>query len=169
MHLHKILLVEKTFLALDYVVKAKNFDEAMIRLEQALPCLLHLENRISEALIEHILRHGLRLREGDSEMESDFVTQVETLMNTQIFGSIGCASLWSFPLNSNGTVGKVKFANWRARKVIDDYELLVKVFLSGVDVAVERQLWIDAVNSYRLCIKVCNYILFMLCYLLSFN
>jgi hypothetical protein len=43
--LQEVLLVEKTFLALDNVVKAKTFEEAMIRLEQAIPCLLHLENR----------------------------------------------------------------------------------------------------------------------------
>ena len=63
-HLQEILLVEKTFFALDYVVRAHNFEEAMICLEQALPCLLHLENRTSEALIQHLLRLGLRLPEG---------------------------------------------------------------------------------------------------------
>jgi len=153
MHLHEILLVEKSFLALDYVVKAKNFDEAMIRLEQALPCLLHLENRISEALIEHLLRRAFRLREGDSSSLTELIQDIELVMNTQIFGSIGCASLWSCPLNPNGTVGKVKFANWRARKVIEDFHLLVNVCFPDDEMQLERQKWIEAQTSYTLCIK----------------
>jgi hypothetical protein len=159
-HLQEVLLVERTFVALDFVVKARNFEEAMIRLEQALPCLLHLENRTSEALIEHLLRFGLRLREGDATSTTEFVLSVESLMNTVIFGSIGCSSHWSFPLNSNGTIGKVKFANWRARKVIEDFQLLVDVCVFGDDREAERMKWMGMVTSYRNTILVsCTYVL----------
>ncbi len=105
-HLHEILLVEKTFLVLDYVVRAKNYDEAMIHLEQALPCLLHLKNRISKAILEHLLLRAFRLREGNSSLQEELVKAVELEMNIQIFGTLGCSSFWSCPLNSNGAIGK---------------------------------------------------------------
>ena len=152
-HLHEILLIEKTFLSLDYVVNAKTFDDAMIRLEQALPCLLHLENRTSEAIIEHLLRRGVRLREGNSASTLEFISSVESVMNSDIFGSLGCSSLWSFPLNADGTVGKVKLANWRARKVIQDFEILIDLCLAGDTLHDERNQWMRILTSYRLCIK----------------
>lgn len=160
--LHEVLLVEKTYLALDYVVKAKSFEEAMIRLEQALPCLLHLENRVSEAIIEHLLCRGLRLREGNASSTSSFISAIEYAMNNEIFGSVGCPSLWKFPLNPNGTVSKIKFANWRARKVIEDIQLIVDLCLSGDEYEVERDNWLQAIYSYQLCIKVCFHIFFPL-------
>ncbi len=85
-------------------------------------------------------------------------------MNTVIFGSIGCSSHWSFPLNSNGTIGKVKFANWRARKVIEDFQLLVDVCVFGDHREAERMKWMGMVTSYRNTILVsCTYVLLSVC------
>jgi hypothetical protein len=99
--------------------------------------LLHLENRTSETIKEHLLRRGIRLREGNSSSQSEFISAVEILFNTEIFGRLGCSSLWSCPLNPNCTIGEIKFANWRARKVIDDFHLLLDLCLSGDDLELE--------------------------------
>ena len=100
-----------------------------------------------------MLRRGVRLREGNSASTLEFISSVESVMNSDIFGSLGCSSLWSFPLNADGTVGKVKLANWRARKVIQDFEILIDLCLAGDTLQDERNQWMRILTSYRLCIK----------------
>jgi hypothetical protein len=55
-NLREILLVKKSYELVNEVLAECNDEQAMIRLEQALPCLFHLENRMSETIIEHLLR-----------------------------------------------------------------------------------------------------------------
>ena len=67
-------------------------------------------------------------------------------------------------MNPNGTVGKIKFADWRAHKVIDDIALLlVDLCLLADDHEVEHNKWLMAINLFQLCITVCC------CILLSYN
>jgi hypothetical protein len=152
--LNEVLLVEQSFLLLDSIINATNFDEAMIRLEQALPCLLHLENRSSETIIEHLLRRGLRLREGNKAATEELIAAVERIMNEEIFGMVGCSSLWSFPLNENGTIAKIKFANWRARRVINEIDQIIDVCIPGEDADIERNKWQTTISLYRRTIQV---------------
>jgi len=63
-------------------------------LEQALPCLLHLENWVSETLIEHLLWRGLRWREGNVASTSALIAAVEyamkkilELLSAHLYGS----------------------------------------------------------------------------------
>jgi hypothetical protein len=57
----------------------------MIRLEKAIPCRLDLENRISEALIYHLIQKGIRLREEDKEATEELLVGVESLMIESFF------------------------------------------------------------------------------------
>jgi hypothetical protein len=43
------------------VVACNNLDDAMIIIEKAIPCLLHLENGTSEPMIFHLIQNGLQL------------------------------------------------------------------------------------------------------------
>jgi hypothetical protein len=140
---------------LDTIINANNFDESMIRLEQAVPCLLHIENRTSEAVIEHVLRRALVLREGNRAACDELISGVESLINTDILGSTGCGSLWCVPINHDGTLGKIKFANWRARRVINDAEDIIAICFSGVNWLEERNRWCNVIHLYRRTMKVC--------------
>ncbi len=57
--LHELLLVEERWRLIIGVLEAKTKKEAMVRLEKAVPCILHLENRVSEAIIHRLLQKGL--------------------------------------------------------------------------------------------------------------
>jgi uncharacterized protein CbrC (UPF0167 family) len=149
LQLHEVLMIEKKYELLTHILAASNLDEAMIRLEQALPCLLHLENRTSETLIEHLLRRGLSLREGDRRRTTEFIQSVEDIMNQSIFGSVGCSSNWKFPLSDDGTMGKVKLANWRARRVIEEIVDIVHVCIPGNDGQPEQEKWLSTFAAYR--------------------
>ena len=61
--LSECLLTENTYKILCKVLAANSLDEAMVRLEKAIPCLLHLENRSSEAIISRLVHRGWELRE----------------------------------------------------------------------------------------------------------
>jgi len=159
LQLHEVLVVEKKHEMLSHILSASNLDEAMIRLEQALPCLLHLENRTSETLIEHLLQRGLYFREGDRSSTADFIKSVEDIINQTIFGSVGCSSNWKFPLSDDGTMGKVKLANWRARRVIEEITDIVHICIPGENRLPEKEKWLSTLSAYRQTIKVCFFCL----------
>ena len=152
--LAEILLVEKSFQLVTEVVSASNLDEAMTWLEQALPDLLHLENRSSETIIEHLLRRGISLRECDKQLTEQLIKEVECIMNEEIFGTVGCRSNWKFPVNEDGSMGPIKFANWRARRVVGNLDPLIELCLPGDGRAAERNQWMEAVTAYQATIQV---------------
>jgi hypothetical protein len=131
LHLYEILIIEERLKLLTNILSAKSLDDAMIRLEQALPDLLHLESRSSEAIISHLLRMGYHVREGDKQLLNQFFNDIQRIINERIFGSPGCASNWTFPLSPDGTVGEIKFANWRSRKIIESIDEIIEVCLPG--------------------------------------
>jgi hypothetical protein len=50
--LHEVLITEHRYSLLKGLCESKTKEEAMILLEKAVPCLLHLENRVSECIIQ---------------------------------------------------------------------------------------------------------------------
>ena len=126
----------------------------MIRLEQALPCLLHLENRTSEAIIAHLLRAGYNLREGNKEQTDQYIAAVQLIINEGIFGNPGCASNWIYPINKDGSMGDTKFANWRARRIVERIDDIIEVCLPGDERLAQRQQWSQTCAAYRSTIEV---------------
>ncbi len=153
-NLHELLLVEKRYHLILSILDCSNLDEAMIRLEQALPCLLHLENRPSETIIEWVLRFGLALCEGSNQEITAFIAEIESIINENIFGSVGCASNWKFPINDDGTMGKVKLANWHARKILQEIGAIVNCSIPGEDRHEEHSKWMLAITAFQRAIQV---------------
>ena len=85
--------------------------DAMIKLEQAVSCILHLENRCSECIVHHLLLKGLHHREGNPAAVKETVTEVEHLFNRFLFGDDETPSNWRLPIE-DGVLGEVKFTNW---------------------------------------------------------
>jgi hypothetical protein len=48
-----VRLSEQAFKLANEVLGSNNLEQAMVKLDKTIPCLLHLENRSSEALIAH--------------------------------------------------------------------------------------------------------------------
>ena len=61
--LKEYLILEQRYKLLVEVTSESNLEDAMVKLEKAIPCLLHLENRISDAMITFLLRRGIKLLE----------------------------------------------------------------------------------------------------------
>lgn len=154
LQLHEILLAEQAYSLLKKVVECNNLDEAMILIEKALPCLLHLENRTSEAMIGRLFRRGFELREGDKEATEALQIDIEKTINERIFGQVDCPSNWQYPKKDDGTLGAIKFANWRARQIVEEIDGLIDVCVTTDE---ERQRWKEVFEAYRNTIKVCNF------------
>jgi hypothetical protein len=60
-------MIEERYKLLKEVLSETSLMDAKVKLEKAIPCLLHLENRISECLITHLLLKGFNMRQGDPE------------------------------------------------------------------------------------------------------
>jgi len=81
----------------------------MTKLEQPVPCVLHLENCCSECTVHHLLLKSLCHQEGN--LVKEMVAQVEWLLNRFLFGYGACPSNWKQPIE-DGVLGEVKFMNW---------------------------------------------------------
>jgi len=66
---------------LNGVLEAKTKEDATILLEIAVPCILHLENRVSECLIRMLLLKALLYMEDDNHALNYYIFQVEKYMN----------------------------------------------------------------------------------------
>ncbi len=109
--LHELLISEWRYSLLKGVLEAKTKEDAMILLEKAVPCILHLENRVSECLICMLLLKALSYLEDDNHALNHYILQVEKYMNESIFREPDAPSVWKFPHEEN-KLGDVKFSNW---------------------------------------------------------
>jgi hypothetical protein len=165
--LKELLMIEQCFLLIKSVLSETSLEAAMIKLEKAIPCLLHLENRISDIMITFLLRRGMQLREEDSESTLRFITSIERVFNEGLFGRPGSPSNWKFPLHDDGTMGEIKLSNWCARRVVEHINDLVEVcFPNTLD---DQNRWNNAFDKYVLVIKVCLFPHFFCTYSYTFR
>jgi hypothetical protein len=124
------MLVEERWRLVFGVLEAKTKEQAMVRLEIAVPCILHLKNRVSKAIIHRLLQKGLFYRDGDKHATSEMVIQVKSYINEQLFGEPEAPSSWQFPIDDEGVMGEIKLSNWRARRIVDELDSLVDISIS---------------------------------------
>jgi hypothetical protein len=95
----------------------------------------------------------------DSAATADLVYSAESFINTILFGMAACSSNWKFPME-DGKLTEVKFANWRARRIVESINDLIDICLFDEH---ERNRWKVVCAEYRHTIKVCL-ILFLYIY-----
>jgi hypothetical protein len=111
--LYEVLIMEHRYSLLKGLCELKAKEEAMILLEKAVPCLLQLENRVSECIIQMVFLEALSYIEDDNHATMEYILSMECYMNKTIFGEYEAPSGWKFPYESN-KLGEVKFSNWGA-------------------------------------------------------
>ena len=91
-------------------------EAAMILIEQAIPCILHLENRVAEKIITMLLSLGAELYQQQRGVKSltQYATGVQHLVNTTILGTRTRPKQWRLYLGKkNDTILKVSLSNKR--------------------------------------------------------
>ena len=84
LRLKQLLAIEKVYCAMDDACSNKNnlniTRSAMIKVIQALPCILHLENCVGERILKMLLIDELEAREGDTIASNyEFSKKLRTL------------------------------------------------------------------------------------------
>jgi hypothetical protein len=101
-------------------------ENAMVQINQAVPCILHCEIRIGEKIIKMLLLKALKER--PSGEYTSFVKTFQDHVNSKILGTESCKGNWSIPSEGKGkgyTIGKLSISNLIARKFMDKFDALV--------------------------------------------
>jgi hypothetical protein len=135
--------------------------DALYFIRQAIPCILHLENRTLLKLFFLMLREGLANAQGKLHeetmaipsmegRESRFVEVISQIMNEQILGSLQNRAQWKMPTESSRgeslKIGTINIENYRGRKIMENFHTLVDHCIVEDD---KRQKWRYAVNNYN--------------------
>jgi hypothetical protein len=108
-------------------------DIALIIVEQAMPCLLHCENRVNEHVFYILLQQGfMRYGDGSAVRRQAFIDSVLVTMRTEVLGTDGNPSQWRFPFSdeTNKMVKKENLTNPRSRQYIEGIEAVIKTIYS---------------------------------------
>ena len=126
-------------------------DKGIFRLIDAVPCLLHCENRVMLKIYKLLLVEGMNNADAGliyptinskRERYKRFITQFEKAVNGQILGTeeIGNSATWRIPYEEKQgkkVVGDVGLNNMKMRKIMEKIDPLL------IDIAVEegKQQW----------------------------
>jgi hypothetical protein len=84
---------------------AAKYPGAMIYVRQAIPCILHLENRCGEKILKTLLVEVIQQSNKTNKEEDDIIKQIELVANTTILGNPWQPSNWRIQLGK-GDKGK---------------------------------------------------------------
>jgi hypothetical protein len=115
---------------------------ALVLVMQAVPCILHCENRVSIKILTMLLIEGFSnaqagtiLREYSNSKKNRcnrYVDMVQHIMNTQLLGDEFDPVQWECPVQDDGQmVGAITIDNNRARKIVANIEPLVDISFSN--------------------------------------
>jgi hypothetical protein len=128
----------------------------------AIPCSLHLENRVGFKIITRLLRMGVanakngNLASCDARTEnkrmSQYIEQVEWLLCNSVLGSAERPVSYQLPFDdTNKTVGTITMDNMKTRVVIADLCKLVQVSIPGVEA---QEQWKTCIGHYNDAIEI---------------
>ena len=123
--------------------RALSNEPASIMLEQALPCSLHMENRVGEKLTKMLLLNALEERQFLEKQELElFLVNFETIVNTQILGSFRKPSQWKVPRakDSANIIGEINLDNKRTRLIVSDLAVLIHFRITD---PAKRLMWLN--------------------------
>ena len=121
------LITENVYYYMKDILENKNKKDntdtpAVITLEQAIPCVLHMENRVGEKLIRMLLINGLEER---SDLEegaiTTFLNEFANIINTEILGTSSKPSHYRIPRDADNSrlIGEINLDNKRTREIIN--------------------------------------------------
>ena len=147
--------------------KYEGVSTALVMMMDAVPCLLHLENRMGIKILSMCLKFGLTSTKNDEQewisdqdknsMEKKckaFVEKVENILNTSIIGSMMHAQHWILPFDKEtNTVSKICMDNVKIRKIVAEMDQLIDPMIVDDD---KKAKWKKCIDHYRQAIEIAN-------------
>ncbi len=152
--------IRKLGIALRHGKKIES-SKAFLSLHDAVPCILHLENRVGLKFFTMLLHAGLSnatssatfsVLTAQGQRFDSFFDTVNDIMNTVVIGSEFYPGQWDCPKDkAKKEVGIICLDNNRTRKVVDSFDLFVDVCIVSND---EKQQWKRSIGHYRKAMKL---------------
>ena len=70
--------------SLEDVINNFSLEDSMVFIDQIIPCILHMENRIGEKILKLLRSDGSNERDGDKKAIARMIANVNKTMNTKI-------------------------------------------------------------------------------------
>jgi hypothetical protein len=120
----------------------------MILLEQAIPCVLHLENRVGEKIVTMLLRDLVACHSSTSTAAvATLVKAIEKSINTTVLGTPEQPSQWRIDFDEKTkTIGDVSLTNSRARKLVAGLSPIVDQYIMD---DWRKEMWNSALVQYE--------------------
>jgi len=152
--------IRKLGMALQHGKKIET-SKAFLSLHDAVPCILHLENRVGLKFFTMLLRSGLSnavsgktfsvLTAKGNRFDS-FFSAANDIVNTNVIGTEFNPGQWDCPKDkAKNEVGIICLDNNRTRKVVESFDLFVDLCIVNEN---EKQQWKESINHYRKAMKL---------------
>jgi hypothetical protein len=144
-------------------------DKALFLLINAVPCILHMENRIGLKILTRLFMKGLGYAKenklptpptengtvlSESKRVEHFLRTVQSVLNTNTWGSEESPSQWECPYDEKEKqIDTIALDNGRTRKAINNLEALAEVCFFD---ETEKALWTDCIGHYRNSMEICR-------------
>ena len=146
---HLIALERKKIL--NRAINDFNLEDSMIIIEQAIPCILHMENRVGEKMLKLLLLDGVHERDADKKEIEKMIREVNNVVNTSILGTRRRKSNWSVNLTKEGTVADQTMTNNHTRKIINGFEKILPLCVSNQE---RRDKWSECIELWREIVEI---------------
>jgi hypothetical protein len=131
-------------LLLDQVNHCEGVGLALFLVMQAVPCILHCENRSCIKVISMIVSEGFSNAEAGRILSNEsnskkkrveaFIASLEKIINTKILGDELDPLQWECPTEEDGkSIGSITLDNNRARKIVANAEELIELCVPDTD------------------------------------
>jgi hypothetical protein len=129
-----------------------NYAGAYISIRQAVPCILHLENRCGEKFIKMLLLEGYDKKATDGE-KNKFLKEFEDIVNSQVLGTPTRKANWRIATTKDKDNRKCikdqTLPNTHVRKFINNFPTLTAFCLVGDAMVARRNDWDLTIHRWR--------------------
>jgi hypothetical protein len=130
-------------------IDASQYAGAWILIRQAIPCILHCENRCGEKILKMILLEGWDERDQDNYAREKMLFDVVKVVNTKILGKPKRPANWRIitakDSENRTTLGDQSMPNRHVRKFIEQIDLITDVVILDEE---RRQSWNQVIGLW---------------------
>jgi hypothetical protein len=135
---------------LEKTEESANYPGALITIRQAIPCILHCENRVGEKIIKMLLIEGLNARDSNTKEQDTMMWDFEQKVNTSVLGSATRRCNWGIvrakDSNQQRAIGDQSMPNPHVRKFVAKIEELTAICIKDEE---RRKAWDACISVYR--------------------
>lgn len=155
-YLRNLISVEDKILSIKDTLERDEKCKAMMLLDHAIPCILHMENRIGEKMLSLLLNEVMvKMFQLSEEQRLLALERVEHFINHNITGDEHTPGQWSIPLDKDKKkIESITMSNTLTRIFVNEMDCLVNYILDKPDEVERKNNWIDCLHQYQMVMQI---------------